>query len=383
MLKHDFRSTVRAHEDALLERLAEWVRIESPSHDANALDTVLDAIERRFTESGWTSERVPLDGTADALLLRTRLGDGAEDRPSTLILAHCDTVWPIGTLATMPWRRDGDVAAGPGVYDMKAGIAMTSVAVDLLRGLGAVTGDVTLLVNPDEETGSVASRPVIEAQARRHDRVMVVEPAKGDGDLVASRKGAGDFRVRFEGRSAHSGDAYADGVSALRELAAFVPWAEDLSRPDLGTTVAVTVAHAGTVSNVIPGEATAHVDLRVERPDEAERVASALPAYVPRDARVRVTFDGAIKRPPMTLDDAARRWADRIVALSDAMGIRTGVSASGGGSDANFTAALGVPTLDGLGPVGAGAHASDEHVRIGATLDRTAVLAAALTDRGA
>ena len=352
---------------------------ESPTADLRAVQRLVEHVAQRLEIDGWQVERSPISGTGDVLIATV---SGDMPGPATLLLAHCDTVWPVGTTMTRPWRREDDAVYGPGVLDMKAGIATAIHAVSIARGRGALRGRITLLVNADEETGSVSSRGHIEEQAGRHDRVLVLEPAAGDGGLIGARKGAGDYDVWFTGRSAHSGESFDDGASALRELAHFVLAAEGLSDRTAGTTVAVTVACAGTVSNVIPGEAQARVDLRLERPDEAERVHGALRAYTPIDPRVKVAVEGGLKRPPMVADQASGSLLDRVCILAERLGLDVPVSRSGGGSDANFTAALGVPTVDGLGAVGHGAHAVDERIAISATLDRVALVAAILSDDG-
>ena len=375
MRLHDLLAAARASRPAYLETLQGLVEIESPTPDRVAVTRCLAWLEGRLQADDWTVARVPTQHTADVLLARA---DGARDGPSTLLLTHADTVWPVGTLAERPWRVHDECAFGPGVYDMKGGIAAALHAVALARVHGGLAGAVTLLVNGDEETGSVGSRGVIEREAARHDRVFVLEPASAGGAITVARKGAGDFRVRFRGRSAHSGEAFDAGVNAVSELARFVPFVDALSDREAGTTVAVTVVRGGTVSNVIPAEAVATVDLRLERPDEAERVVTALHAYVPHDRRVSVEVEGAVKRPPMVLDAAAAALVEQVLERARGLGLTVATGRSGGGSDANFCAALGVPTVDGLGPVGGGAHAVDEHIDVAASLDRVALLAALL-----
>ncbi len=379
MPSHDLRTTAHAARTAYLSTLRQLVGIESPTADVEAVERCLAWLAEMLRgEDGWTVSRAPAGDAAAVLLARA---DGARDGPSTLLLTHADTVWPIGTLAARPWREEGDRATGPGVYDMKAGIVAAMCAVSLARAHGGLAGAVTLLVNGDEESGSVGSRAAIEHAAERHDRVFVLEPAASDGAIVVARKGAGDFRVRFGGRSAHSGEAFDAGINAVSELARFVPYVDALTDRRAGTTVAVTVVHGGTVSNVIPAEAVAIVDLRMERSDEAARVEQALRAYEPFDRRVSVEVAGAVKRPPMTLDAAGAALVEAVVERARALGLTIPTGRSGGGSDANFCVALGVPTVDGLGPVGGGAHAVDEHVDVAASLDRVALLASLLVAR--
>ena len=369
------RALVAARRATYLADLQALVECESPSADIPRVERCLDWVERRLASDGWTAQREALPGAAGVLIARaaqSRVG------PSTLLLAHVDTVWPVGTTRTMPFRVDDGRAFGPGVYDMKAGLVAVVHAMAVASETVGVSGPVTVLVNGDEETGSIASRPIIEREAARHDRVFVLEPATSSGAIVTARKGAGDFQVELRGRRAHSGEAFDDGINALSALADLIGFIDGLTDRALGTTVAVTVARGGTVSNVIPGEAHAAIDLRIERPDEGERVIQALAGYAPKDPRVRCVLRGGLKRPPMQLEGASVSVAEHVVALAAHMGMEIAVGRSGGGSDANFCSALGVPTVDGLGAVGAGAHAPDEHIDIAASLDRVALLAALL-----
>jgi glutamate carboxypeptidase len=365
----------RADETAYLSTLRELVEIESPSADRTAAQRLADHLAARLDEDGWSVERSPRGDVGDVLIGRTAGGDPAD---ASLILAHYDTVWPVGTLNEMPWRREGGRVHGPGVLDMKAGIATALHAVRLAEEAGGARGPVTLLLTSDEEIGSVRSRDVIETEAARHARVLVVEPGRDDGALKVGRKGVGDPRVRIHGLSAHAGLAPEQGASALRELAHLLLWAEDLTDPEAGTTVNLTLAGGGSAGNVVAEEAHGQLDVRVLRMDEAERVERALRSYRPRDARVSVEIVGGMNRPPMEPTAANRALAREARASLEAMGLPYQEAVVGGGSDGNLTSALGVATLDGLGAVGAGPHARHEHVRIAPTLERVALLAALL-----
>jgi len=365
----------RAEFLALLER---FVAVESPTHDETAADRMADLLAATLAADGW---RVARDH-------RPRVGDvlaatlpGAGDGPGTLVLAHYDTVWPLGTLAEMPWRVDAanDRAYGPGSLDMKAGIVGTLLAARLLRTVGvAPPGPVTLLLTSDEETGSAASRERIEAEARRHARVLVVEGARHDGALKVGRKGVGDYHVTLQGIAAHAGNYPDDGASALVELAHLALFVRTLDDREAGTTAHPTVARAGSAVNVIAEHARLDVDVRVLRASEATRIDGALRAWQPRDPRVTVTVRGGLNRPPMEPTPANRALFEAARRVAGAWGLTLDSAVVGGGSDGNFTSALGVPTLDGIGACGAGAHARDEHVRIGDTLARVALLAALL-----
>ncbi|MDZ7706541.1 MAG: M20 family metallopeptidase [Trueperaceae bacterium] len=375
MSSPDLLPSVLAGEAAFLDTLRSLVELESPSHDAQAADRVADALVALLTRDGWSVERSPRDDVGDVVIGRL---EGDDPNDGTLILAHYDTVWPLGTLAEMPWSRDGDVARGPGVLDMKAGIANAVHAARAARAAGSLRGPVTLLVSSDEETGSLHSRAAIEAEAVRHARVLVVEPGRDDGALKVGRKGVGDMTVRFTGRSAHAGLNPEQGASALREMARFLLAAEALADVPNGTTVNVTVASGGSAGNVIAESATARVDLRFATMDESRRVLSELHAYRPYDDRVRVEMVGGLNRPPMEPTPGNGALLDEARAHARTLGLAFGEAVVGGGSDGNFTSALGVPTLDGLGAIGGGPHARNEHVRIRETLERTALVASLL-----
>lgn len=368
----------RAAEADFLALLERWVRYESPTHDAALANRLADDLQAHFEADGWTLERLPRDGVGDVLC--ARLAGRDEDAPATLLLAHYDTVWPAGTLQRMPFRRERDEVYGPGTLDMKAGIVSAFFAGRWAREAGGPAGPVTLLLTSDEEDGSHHSRERIEAEAQQHARVLVLEPGRDDGALKAGRKGTGAFRVHFEGVSAHAGNEPERGASALRELAHFVPYAEDRADPDAGTTVNVTVAAGGSAPNVIAEAAHATVDLRVLRAGEAQRVSEALRAYRPRDGRVRVTVEGGAHRPPLERTEANAALLAQARAVAQRWGLPCEAATVGGGSDGNFTSALGVATLDGLGSVGSGPHARHEHVRVRETLQRAAWVAALLLD---
>lgn len=378
MPAHRLHSLAHDHRTDFLDLLARFVAIESPTHDKAAADAMADLLVDTLTADGWTVERDPRPRVGDVLaatLPETGSGD------ATLVLAHYDTVWPLGTLAATPWRVDEatDRAYGPGTVDMKAGIAGVVLAVRLLRAAGiAPAGPVTLLLTSDEETGSDASRDRIEAEARRHARVLVVEPSRDDGALKVGRKGVAGYHVDLLGVPAHAGNHPDDGASALVELAHLVLFVRTLDDRTAGTTVHPTVARAGGAVNVITESAHLDIDARVLLEAEAGRIDGALRAWAARDPRVRTTMTGGLNRPPMEPTPANLALFERARLLAAAWGEDLDSAIVGGGSDGNFTSALGVPTLDGLGACGGGAHARDEHVRVGDTLSRVALLAALL-----
>ena len=368
-------------EEAYLATLEELVRLESPTHDKAACDLLADRLHRLLRDDGWGVTRIERSEVGDILV--GRWGEAASGG-GTLLLCHYDTVWPLGTLDRMPFRRDGDLVYGPGACDMKAGIATALHARRLAEeavGEGAVLrGPVTLLATSDEEAGSLHSRAVIEDESGRHDRVLVLEPSRDDGALKAARKGVGEFRLAFAGRSAHAGNNPRDGASALRELAHFLFFVEDLGDDDAGTTVNLTVASGGTVSNVIAEDAEARVDVRVLAMAEGERVTQAIHAWTPRDPRVAVDVTGGMNRPPLERTAANETLLDEARDRLDRLGLSLEAAVVGGGSDGNFTSARGVATLDGLGCSGAGPHARHEHIRVRETLERLALVTSLLLE---
>jgi glutamate carboxypeptidase len=368
----------RAERSAFLETLRDLVRLESLSSDKAANDRLAAHLADLLAADGWQVEVLPQTEVGDQVLARL----DAPGDTRTLILCHFDTVWPAGTLQEMPLREDGDRLYGPGIFDMKAGVAMSVHAARLARASGrALRGPVTLFLTSDEEIGSHLSRDRIETLAREHDRVLVLEPGREDGAIKIGRKGVGGYRVRFGGVSAHAGNNPQDGASALRELAHFLLYAETLTDYGAGTTVNVTVGRGGSVSNVIAETASCELDVRVMQQAEGERVDAALTGYAPQDARVRVTVAGGINRPPLEYTPANQALHREFEATMAELGLHLDAAVVGGGSDGNFTSAIGVPTLDGLGAAGEGPHARHEHIRIGETLERLALLTAFLTEK--
>lgn len=370
----------RAERAAYLETLEALVEQESPSEDTAALERLADWLHARLRSDGWTVEPQAGAFLGDQLVARIGNGDGDEERSSTLLLCHYDTVYPVGTLASMPFRTDGDLAYGPGALDMKGGIALALHAVRLSARLGlALTGPVTLLLTSDEETGSHRSRERIERLASRSGRVLVLEPGRDDGALKTGRKGVGALHYSLLGRSAHAGNDPAAGASALAELARLLPYVEGLADAQRGTTVNLTMAAGGSASNVIAERAEATVDVRVRSAAEADRVETAARAYLPTDPRVTVTMTGGLNRPPLEATPGNEALYAEARTAGEMLGLELHGASVGGGSDGSFTSALGVPTLDGLGAVGAGPHARHEHLRMGPTLERLALLTALLT----
>jgi glutamate carboxypeptidase len=365
---------VATQEVRLLARLRALVEVESPSEDKAAVDRAGAMVIGWAEELGGQVKRHKRKDFGDVLELR--FGAPRSRQGRVLLLGHLDTVWPMGTLAKMPWREAEGRLWGPGVLDMKAGVVMALEAIAAARALGA-TRPVTLLLNPDEEVGSPVSRAVTEKIAQTCTAVLVLEPAQGLAYKTA-RKGVGHFVLRVEGVAAHAGVDFSAGHSAVLEMARLVERVSAFTDLAKGLTVNVGVIYGGTRSNVIAAECTAEVDVRIVKAADAARVERMFRGLKPSDPRCRIVVTGGINRPPMerkpgtvALFRTARRLAAEI-------GLTLEEAATGGGSDGNFTAALGVPTLDGMGAVGAGAHAAHEHVVKQHLVQRTALLAAML-----
>ena len=361
----------RARLPELLDDLERLVRCESPSADlaavARSADVVAEIGERRLRVR---AQRMVVDGCSH---LSLRHGTGPV---RVLLLAHHDTVWPLGSLAVHPWSNRDGVIRGPGTVDMKAGLAMGVHALALLADRGADLDGVCLLVTGDEEVGSPSSRTLIEDHARTARGCLVLEGAAPRGALKTGRKGTSWYRIDVAGRAAHAGGEPEKGVNAAVELAHLILAVAELARPDVGTTVTPTVAAAGTTTNTVPAAAELHVDVRARTAQEQQRVHARMLALTATVPGAVLTVHGGINRPPMEPSGAADLFA-AAVRLADREGIGPLAQRSvGGGSDGNFTAALGVPTLDGLGAVGGGAHAADEHVLVADLAPRTALLAA-------
>jgi glutamate carboxypeptidase len=359
----------------LLTDLEALVVRESPSDDASAVTALAHYIVERLRAAHVHAETRPCPPRGDAVL--ATLGEG---QGGPLLLGHHDTVWPKGTLAEIPFGVEDGRVRGPGVFDMKAGIALAmAVLADLARR--EKPPRVTLLLTPDEELGTEASRRLLLDVARAHREVLVLEPSHAGAAKVA-RKGTGTFAVTFAGRAAHAGLDPDRGASALLELAHFTLFAAALTCPDTGTTVTPTVGQSGARTNVVPDSARLSVDCRVWTKAEAERVEAALRAYEPRDSRVSVGLEGGFDRPPLEPTPAAEALYERAKAIATELGFFLPAARVGGASDGNLTAAAGVPTLDGLGPLGDGAHARHEWVLADDLPRRAELLARLLDGRG-
>jgi glutamate carboxypeptidase len=356
-------------------RLATLVELESPSRDKVGLDALGALLAMRLREAGASVETFANPVGGDHVL--GRFGGTDAVRPA-LVLAHFDTVWPRGTIDKMPFRLDQDGRAfGPGVLDMKASLVIFLEVMEFFNEHNErPQRPIWALFTSDEELGSPTSRELIEELAQGAGYALVLEPALADGGLKTSRKGVGRFRLEIEGRAAHAGVAPEAGKSAIVELAHQIIRLQELQDLAAGTTINVGVVHGGTTSNVVPAHASADIDVRVACLAEESRITRALQALEPVKSEVRVMISGSFNRPPMerTTGVASLFAQARQIYRSLNLGAELTEGSSGGGSDGNYTAALGVPTLDGLGARGGGAHADDEHIVLASIPERAAFL---------
>jgi len=364
----------RLDPEEILTGILEWVAIESPSNDGGAVSAMVDRVASDFYALGFPLQRESgRDGYGDILTARTPWGD---DGPGILVLCHVDTVHPLGTLdGPLSPRREGDKVYGPGIYDMKGGAYLAFSALRHLVRLGERTPlPVTVMFVPEEEAGSPISREAIEQAARASKYVLVTEPARAGGKVVTARRGAARYTVRALGRAAHSGLRHQDGRSAIREMARQILRFEALTDYVADVTCNVGLVSGGTGSNVVPAECRAEVDVRLPNPEAAKRICADIAAFEPYDPEVTLEISGGLNRPPYEKDAGIARLFAHAHRLAQEIGFELEDMKTGGGSDGNFTAALGVPTLDGLGVDGDGAHQPDEHLYVSSLLPRTRLL---------
>lgn len=339
----------------LLKRLIET---ESPSHDKAAVDRVGRIVAEECSKLGCQLEVIPNQKTGDHILARFP-GRASLGKP-ILILCHMDTVFPLGTIQTFPYREEGGLIRGPGTLDMKSGIAITLSA---LANRGADTRPVWALFTSDEEIGSGTSRKLITSLAREAEVVFVLEGALVDGSLKTWRKGVGEFYVKVKGRAAHAGGDHQAGRNAIEEMAHQILAIQKLTDYERGTTLNVGVIHGGTASNVVPDETSIEVDVRVIQPGEWERIEGEMRKLKPVLEGTSLEINGGLNRPPMPCGEGNRLAFEKASQIAkDKLGIELKAGGSGGGSDGNFVAPLGIPVLDGMGAVGEGYHSEREYI---------------------
>lgn len=366
---------VRSKQAEIIAFVREMVECESPSDSAADVNRFVDLFVTRV--SGMAKVKTFQGGTFGRHLRCEFALPGKKKHGQILALGHSDTVWPLGTLRTMPFRIGEGRLWGPGALDMKAGLAFFVFAMHALRDLDIAVGrKVVLQINSDEEVGSESSRPLTEDAAKHSDFVLVLEPGTGmTGKLKTARKGVGDYTVTVHGKAAHAGVDFTDGASAIVELARQIERISGFTRLGRGITVNPGVVAGGTRTNVIAAEARVEVDIRIARLRDAAWLERQFRGLKCVDPRCRVEVTGGLNRPPMERTREIAALFGTAKRLAAEIGVAIEESATGGGSDGNFTAALGVPTLDGLGAVGEGAHAVNESLLVDRIADRTAVLA--------
>ena len=362
--------------EEILAGIRRWVEIESPSHDAAAVNRLVDTVEGDLRRIGAKVTRTPgRDGFGDVLEGHSPWGNEAEK--GILILGHLDTVHPIGALETTHrFRREGDKVFGPGIYDMKAGSFMGFYAMQHFVRTGRTTPlPVRIMYIPEEEVGSPTSRERIEAAARNAKYVLVLEPARDGNKCVTARKGVGRFVMKVTGKAAHSGARHEDGRSAIREAARQVLEIEAMTDYATGVTTNVGLVSGGSGVNVVPAHCEMEIDLRVPTAELAESMTARILGLRDHDPDCVVEVTGGMNRPPYGKDEGIAKLFEHARGLAKEIGYDLqDVKLTGGGSDGNFTAAMGVPTLDGLGADGRGPHALDEQIRYSSLVPNTQLI---------
>lgn len=369
----DVLEHLQSKQAILVELLKSMTEAESPSDVPGAQHEIREIIAEQFERLGYSVKRVP--GHTSGGMLHARPADQAQARPAQLLLGHYDTVWPLGTLEEMPFEHDGDVVRGPGVYDMKGGVAQALLAIEALQHFNFRPQVVPhMFLNSDEEVGSRESRRYIESLAPHMNRVFVLEPSLGPaGRLKTARKGIARFTVTVRGEAAHAGLDPGAGASAILELSHVIQTLFKLNDFDRGITVNVGTIDGGLRPNVVAPESQAVVDVRVESKEDGERVEEAILGLKPAIEGTSLIIEGGFGRPAMERTPQNRQLWRLARTLGDELGLQLEEGLAGGGSDGNFTS-LYTATLDGLGAVGDGAHARHEHLRLGRTIEHAALL---------
>jgi glutamate carboxypeptidase len=370
----DFLKRFQAREAQIIESIRQMVEIESPSDNKIAVDRLGQLLARKFEGLGGHSKFHRSVDFGDHLQVDFA---GAGNKKPVLLLGHIDTVYPMGTLKTMPYRNSEGRLWGPGTLDMKSGIAFILHAIEVLHDQeGRLPRPVTVLLVSDEEVGSTSSRPITESLARRSSTVLVLEPSYGlQGAVKTARKGVGEYVLVVTGVAAHAGLDFDKGHSAILELARQIERISKFSEPKRGLTLNVGLVRGGTRVNVIPAEATATIDVRVVKMSDRAGIDRKMRSLKPFNRKCKIELKGGVDRPPMERSPAVVALFRKASELAKELGWKLDEAAVGGGSDGNITAALGIPTLDGLGGVGEGAHATHESILISELPRRTALVA--------
>jgi glutamate carboxypeptidase len=366
--------------DEIVSTIRELVEIESPSDNKAAVDRIAQAVAQKFSQLGG---EVGIHQAKDfGNHLQVDFDFAGKSTKPVLLLGHYDTVYPLGTLAAMPCRAEHNKLTGPGVLDMKSGIALMLHALAALQQWhGGLPRPVTVLLVSDEEVGSDSSRAITESLAKKAAAVLVLEPSYGfQGAVKTARKGVGEYLVKVTGKASHAGLDFQKGVNAILELARQIERISSFTELKKGLTVNVGIASGGSRTNVVPAEAVAQVDVRIARMKDAAGIDKKMRSLRPFNRKCKIEITGGINRPPMERTAGVAALYAQAKAIARELGWKLGEAAVGGGSDGNFTAGLGIPTLDGLGGVGDGAHATHEHILV-SELPRRAALIAGLIER--
>ena len=375
----------------MMDLLRRLVEIESPSQDKSAVNRVAALVEAECRRLGARLKTYPQQEAGDVIeatfesgthpWLGPLEGDSAPlAGKGVLLLAHMDTVFPVGMLAKMPFHEKDGKIYGPGTSDMKGGIVVALAALAAGLQSGKMKRPVTVLFTSDEETGSLHSRALIEARAREAGLVLVLEPGMPDGALKTWRKGVGDFSITVHGKAAHAGGDHEKGRNAIEEMAHQVIAIQKMTDYSKGTTLNVGVIRGGTVINAVPGEAVIQVDLRVMQPEEAERIIQELHGLKPVLKGTKIEVSGELNRPPMPFNETMQTTFEKAEAIARKIGLEIKAGGTGGASDGNFVAPLGIPLLDGLGPAGDGSHSEREFVYKDSLVERACLVEAILCE---
>lgn len=367
----------------ILDTIRQLVTQETPSHDKARLDAFAEFLASRLRAAGASVELIQNEKAGSHLIARfipTSLSKDDHTVKPALILCHYDTVWPVGTLDRLPFRVEDGRAYGPGIFDMQTSLALSEYALTAITALQLeLPRPITILITSDEEVGSGSSRALIEAEARKSDYVLVMESPLPGGVLKTARKGVGAFRLDVTGKAAHAGVEPEKGASAILELARQIIVIDGLNDKEKQTTLNVGVINGGTAANVVAASASARIDVRTWTEEESARISQAFEALQPTVPGCTLQMSGGWNRPPMERRVTAPLF-ERVCEIGAKLGLTLKDGGTGGGSDGNFTAALGIPTIDGLGVPGAGAHADHEHIEVDQIVGRAALLVAMLVE---
>lgn len=368
------------NQEKYLQELEALVNIESPSRNAAGTKNVADFLAKKFAGIGWLVEYIDIGPKVGPCL---KVYNRKAEKYDVLLMGHMDTVFPLGTTAERPFSQKDDMIYGPGVVDMKAGVMYMYYVAECLSDTDLLeNANICLLFNSDEEISSIYSRKFIEETALNAACAIIVEPARPNGALVNERKGIAKYEIEFKGISSHAGVAPEKGASAINELFYWGLELNKLNNPAMGTTLNIGVVQGGTEPNVVAEKALCKIDVRITDIKEAERIESRMKELQakPQDARVSVKIDGGVVRPPLNTTKESLALCDRVNAIGNKLGIEVKWVATGGGSDGNFTSALGIPTIDGMGPIGGNTHAVTEYGEIASIVPRFNLLLETVKD---